>query len=108
MKINKLGLIFALINVALVFGIAGIDGLLLNFTMGSANAPSEMRFLTWMMVINFLPFLALAPAIKIPLLTGLYFKTYWMTCFHFALLGGIQWYLIGWGISALWRRKKRG
>lgn len=109
MKANKLGLTLALLNFVLVFGIAVADGLLWNFTTNPIDSPSETRFLTWMIVINLFPFFVYGPVAKVPLLNWFYFKTYWTTCLHFAILGGIQWYLIGWGISSLVRvlfRKK--
>lgn len=104
MKINKLGIVLTLMNITLVFGIAGVDGLLSTFVVDSVNGPSEMGFLTLMMLVNPLPFLAYGPAVKIPFLTWLYLKTYWTTCLHFAILGGLQWYLIGWLISSIGRK----
>ncbi len=104
MKINRLGLTLLVLNAMIVFGIAIADGLLSTFTVNPTSGPSEMRFLSWMMMGNFFPFLAYSLVAKIPILNWLYFKTYWTTCLHFAVLGGIQWYLIGWMISSIWNK----
>jgi len=107
MKINKLGASFCLVNFIVVFGVAIADGMLRSFTVSSMEDPSGMNFVYAMMVLNPVPFLLLFITTTIPVFKWWYVISSWIPFLHFVILGGIQWYLIGWGISALWRRKRK-
>lgn len=107
MKINKLGTGLFFANFIIVFGMAIADGMLRSLTVTSMEDPSGMNFVYLMMILNPIPFLLLFITTTIPVFKWLYVASSWIPFLHFVILGGIQWYLIGWGVGALWNRKRK-
>ena len=110
MKTNKIGLVFLIFHTVIIISLAAMDKMFTDYHSELAHAGTTFLIVT--IIIDFLPFLLFMPIGKaIPVIGLTYFKYGWSPVAYFVILGGLQWYLIGWGISALasrFKTKRRG